>query len=831
MSEKVLRLKKKQNVKKLLHRPIALGFGLAVALAAALASQTGLKAYDVCTDDYAGKGVLSCAHEQMFDEALRFYSALVVPNRFSQEIIAHAADIRGGVGAPDAADPLYDNYGFSGALVTITHFWEPDQSIGQPQVQGLDPYANAFNAAQGLWARALGEYAAGNTAGAYRFLGMIAHFLGDQTVPAHAHGDTHPENLNDGDPFEEWMSNPVLNKTLLTNAEFDGLVAQGLIDIPNYENIDQLLWLFLNVNQVAGYFASDDADGDANLNSDPRYPYADTYAAAALNEVMIACAEDGNCPTDADDIQNNDQNLYPYYYNDDGDLDRIRRYSYVPGVRRLAALFSLWEKAIQDPILTLSIRRMEETGYTDAAVCLLATLGLDDCGKPDYYVGAVMGNRRRSAVPPGALLERDNDDHSYREDEGQYFPAAATRTDTIDPDIAGDRTVVQHNYYFGQSFKPDADTRQFLAGTDIIDLSFIVRDMDTTWPTSSPYGDDDLALIHPNGSGRVDLHVDLQNCVDHTASGITVDGVGTFACGAMDAVNLILVGGGRGGEDDYGMDSRDVDVKFSVEMFVPDIIPPAITCDQPDGQWHPINVVLHCTATDEGSGLADPADATFDLSTHVGAGIETANAFTDSREVCDAVGNCATAGPIGGNKVDRKAPVIVITQPAATEYTHSDTLVLDYSVTDGGSGVASVTPRMNGDTMLAGAALPSGRAILLLTALPLGEHTFTVNADDKVGNLSPTRSVTFSIIVTPESMIQAITIFEGLGDIQSALAKSLLSKLANAAQKFNSGDCNAAQNLYRAFINEVQAQRGKAITAFAADILITDAEYLIANCP
>ena len=135
-----------------------------LALAAALAGQTGVAAYDVCTDDYAGQGVLSCAHEQMFDEALRFYTELVVPNRFSQEIIAHAADIRGGVGAPDAGDPLYDNIGAFGALVTITHFWQPDQSIGQPQVQGLDPYANAFNAAQGLWTRALGEYAAGNTA-------------------------------------------------------------------------------------------------------------------------------------------------------------------------------------------------------------------------------------------------------------------------------------------------------------------------------------------------------------------------------------------------------------------------------------------------------------------------------------------------------------------------------------------------------------------------------------------------------------------------------------------------------------------------------------------
>ena len=150
---------------------------------------------------------------------------------------------------------------------------------------------------------------------------------------------------------------------------------------------------------------------------------------------------------------------------------------------------------------------------------------------------------------------------------------------------------------------------------------------------------------------------------------------------------------------------------------------------------------------------------------------------------------------------------------------------------DGGSGAATVTPTMNGNTMLAGAPLPSGRAILLLTALPLGDHTFTVGADDNVGNVSPPKSVTFSIAVTPESLIEAITIFEGLGDIKSTLVTSLLAKLNNAAQKFNSGHCTPAQNLYRAFINEVLAQKGKAITAFAADILIADAQYLIANCP
>jgi hypothetical protein len=34
-----------------------------------------------------------------------------------------------------------------------------------------------------------------------------------------------------------------------------------------------------------------------------------------------------------------------------------------------------------------------------------------------------------------------------------------------------------------------------------------------------------------------------------------------------------------------------------------------------------------------------------------------------------------------------------------------------------------------------------------------------------------------------------------------------------------------------AFIHEVSAQRGKSITPVAADILIADAQYLIAHCP
>jgi len=62
-------------------------------------------------------------------------------------------------------------------------------------------------------------------------------------------------------------------------------------------------------------------------------------------------------------------------------------------------------------------------------------------------------------------------------------------------------------------------------------------------------------------------------------------------------------------------------------------------------------------------------------------------------------------------------PTITIIQPAATKYLHSDVLTLNYSEADTGCGVGSVTPRLDGLTMLDGHGLQSGQAISLLTEL------------------------------------------------------------------------------------------------------------------
>ena len=182
--------------------------------------------------------------------------------------------------------------------------------------------------------------------------------------------------------------------------------------------------------------------------------------------------------------------------------------------------------------------------------------------------------------------------------------------------------------------------------------------------------------------------------------------------------------------------------------------------------------------------------------------------------------------------LDNTPPVIGIVQPQATAYPHCGVLTLSYTVDDGtGSGVASFTPTMDGATTLMGVPnLLSGVPINLLTELKLGTHAFMVTATDNVNN-TDSSSVTFTIIITPDSIKCDVNQFLQSGAIKNkGNADSLLAKLDAAAAARARGQCSTAANIYRAFINELQAQSGKHVDAAAAAIMIADAQYLIAHC-
>jgi hypothetical protein len=112
---------------------------------------------------------------------------------------------------------------------------------------------------------------------------------------------------------------------------------------------------------------------------------------------------------------------------------------------------------------------------------------------------------------------------------------------------------------------------------------------------------------------------------------------------------------------------------------------------------------------------------------------------------------------------------------------------------------------------LDGKPFTSGDSIELYT-LPLGDHTFIVNASDLAGN-STGKSVAFNTFASIEGLKQLIRRFEEKNWIDHGLANSLQQKLNN--------------NHLQSFINHVEAQKGKHINKEAAYYLLRDANALL----
>ena len=180
---------------------------------------------------------------------------------------------------------------------------------------------------------------------------------------------------------------------------------------------------------------------------------------------------------------------------------------------------------------------------------------------------------------------------------------------------------------------------------------------------------------------------------------------------------------------------------------------------------------------------------------------------------------------------DTTPPLVTINAPVSQAYLHPVFLTLDFSAVDGPDGTTPSFAAPSGvKTILAkldGKPVTNGQVIDLHT-LSLGDHTLTVTAADFYGNTN-TQSVTFSVTATVQSLMTSVNRFYAEQKIDNkGIPISLLSEL-NVAQFFlDRGQTSAAKVLLGAFIFEVKALKGKHIQAGAADLLITDANYIIA---
>lgn len=226
-----------------------------------------------------------------------------------------------------------------------------------------------------------------------------------------------------------------------------------------------------------------------------------------------------------------------------------------------------------------------------------------------------------------------------------------------------------------------------------------------------------------------------------------------------------------------------------------DTTAPEVSCEQPDGDWHGSNVELACSASDGGSGLADLADASFTLGTTVIEGVETAEAATGTREVCDAADNCATAGPFGGLKIDRRSPGVHYVGNAGV-YEADEQVEIHCVAADAGSGIAAST--------CADAVGPA-------YSFAPGLNTLSASATDAVGNVG-FGSASFEVVLTYGSLGRLVDRFV----VGAGVAASLKAKLDAAEAARTQGARNGQLG---AFVAHVRAQSGKAIAAEHAIVL------------
>jgi hypothetical protein len=187
----------------------------------------------------------------------------------------------------------------------------------------------------------------------------------------------------------------------------------------------------------------------------------------------------------------------------------------------------------------------------------------------------------------------------------------------------------------------------------------------------------------------------------------------------------------------------------------------------------------------------------------------------------DRAGNVEGALPSSLLMIDLSAPAVTITSPEARDYLHSDTLVVSFSAADTLSGVQSVAATLDAYTVQDSLSVP-------LRLLPLGVHTVRVSAADAAGN-AVTRSVSFRIVATIDSLIASVNFYAGEGRIDASNQRSLLAKLNDAKAALDRGNTAAAAGKLRDFIDQCTAQSGRGIGTDTAVELIADAQYVLAT--
>jgi len=207
-------------------------------------------------------------------------------------------------------------------------------------------------------------------------------------------------------------------------------------------------------------------------------------------------------------------------------------------------------------------------------------------------------------------------------------------------------------------------------------------------------------------------------------------------------------------------------------------------------------IVYGLSGASTGGGTVTASEASFVIAA------EGKTALTYS--ATDLAGNAEAAHAITVG-VDKTAPIVSYTGNALT-YAVDQMVSITCSASDSLSGVLSTT-----------CADVAGPAY----SFSVGENTYSSTATDKAGNLG-SGTMTFAVQVTFASLEGLTRAFVTNAGVAAALCRQLDAAAAAA----NRGNDKAKAASVAAYVNLVHAQRGKALTAVHADVLVSLAARL-----
>jgi hypothetical protein len=179
---------------------------------------------------------------------------------------------------------------------------------------------------------------------------------------------------------------------------------------------------------------------------------------------------------------------------------------------------------------------------------------------------------------------------------------------------------------------------------------------------------------------------------------------------------------------------------------------------------------------------------------------------------------------------DTTAPFAVCnTPPFGLVFDTDDTSSVSYGVADGtnGSGVASSSSTVDGYLTLPGIAPIANGALLDMYFYYPGTRTVAVSLTDNIGNPGLT-NCTFEIHASAVSLLGNLDRAYSLGLIRNqGIYRSLRAKLEAAKKHHDRGQHTPELNVYRAYVHELQAQRGQGVDAATADRFVASVQDLI----